>query len=783
MKNYKSTEEKFIFSPRMAKVQEDVLGRLQPNRPRENTDTSPAEIGERTPFVDEFTEHPDRPYIINLAKAIVRSWMVTPIMIFKDEALVGITRPLYTAREHFSWGIHADRIFGAEDLGLNDEEMRKLARRMEPMTLEYMDDEGRRIFGAEKYEILRKDHIFSAGGFQGHTVPDYPRLLEKGLDGMLAYIDACEAARAKGYVKIGTTGEGGEPLEGQELADFYEACRIIIRGMSEWLTAYGEEAAKLAATEADAVQKKYYEEISANCLFVAHNKPQTLYQALQLMWCLSLWDWVDCVGRSDQYLLPYYEKACKEGDVVCPEDAITSIIFKIWENGAHNVTLGGVHPEDGTDATNELSYLMLQVLRTIHDTHPRMSVRIHKDSPKEILELAVQMWAEGMSDPSVVGDENVIPGLVKIGVPIWDARDYSMLGCQEIEIPGKSNFGCEDGSFNVAKALEYALYNGRSTTCPDVQLGPVTGEFVDFENFEELFEAFATQLKFFTEVFVKLCDKGQEVRKANVAKLVKTPFTVGCLEKGKYHDMGGPLYNYGVVETAGVAAAADALTAIKKLVFEEKKITKERFMEAIRANYEGYEKERRMLLNMAPKFGNDDEQADAMAVRVLDLFWDECGKYKSVRGDVYTGACSLLEGGIKYGEDTGAIGDGRFGGEPLGNSIGPRPGADKCGVSAMLTSVAKLPLEKGMGGTTLNVVLTTRLLSNPELRKNIAATVRTYLLNGGQMAQVTTANVEELKDAQLHPERHGNLIVRIGGFSIQFVQLKESAQNEIISRY
>ena len=190
-----------------------------------------------------------------------------------------------------------------------------------------------------------------------------------------------------------------------------------------------------------------------------------------------------------------------------------------------------------------------------------------------------------------------------------------------------------------------------------------------------------------------------------------------------------------------------------------------------------------MLLNMAPKFGNDDPLADEMAVCVLNLFWDECARHKSIRGDVFTGACSLLDGGVSYGRLTGALPDGRFAGEPLGNSIGPRPGADRSGLSAMLASVAKLPLEKGVGGTTLNVILTTKLLSNPALRESIAATIRAYLLEGGQMAQVTTANLEDLIDAQKYPERHGDLIVRIGGYSVQFVQLSKILQDEIISRY
>ncbi len=766
MMDYRSTNEKLVFSLRMVKVKENILTRLKPYEIREGTKTSPAKAEGKNPFVDVFRNNPHVPYIINLANAITLSWMETPFMIFPNEAIVGITRPCFPVYEHFSWGL-----VGVESV-LNDKSMQKeeaeiLCKRLEPLTRNHITDEGERIFGKEKYEALCTDRVFSAGGFQGHTIPNYVTLMANGLDGMLDLINK--------YAIVNDRDE--------ETHNFYEANRIIIKGMSAWLQAYSNEAARLASEEKDSIQKKYYEEISANCAFVAHNKPETLYQAVQLMWCLSLWDWVDCVGRVDQYLYPFYEKSVREGDVISAEEAITSIMFKLWENGSHNITVSGVHPEDGSDATTDLTYLMLQILRNIHDTHPRMSIRIHKDSPKELMNLAVQMWSEGMCDPTVVSDENVIPGLMRIGVPIEDARDYSMLGCQEIEIPGKSNFGCEDGKFNLAKVFEYAMHDGRSTSHPELRVGPATGEFVDFETFEDFFDAFKTQLKFFTAHFCHLCDMGQEIRAANVAKLVKTPFTTGCLEKGKSHDMGGPIYNFGVVETAGFAAVADSFTAVKKLVFDEKKISKQTLVNALNANFKGYEKERQMLLNMAPKFGNDNFEADAMAVRVLDLFWDECGKYKSIRGDVYTGACSLLEGGIYYGKCTGALPDGRFKGEPLGNSIGPRPGADKNGVSAMLSSVAKLPLEKGVGGTTLNVILTTKLLSNPDLRENIAATMRAYLMNGGQMAQITTANLEDLLDAQEHPERHGDLIVRIGGFSIQFVQLEKDSQDEIISRY
>ncbi len=767
MTDYKRTDIKLEFTPRMAAVREDILPRLLPQGAREGTACNLVESGDKNPFLDVFLEMPDAPHVIAHAHGIVRSWMVTPAIIFPHEAVVVIPRPWYPMREHFSWGIGGGEcVYNIE--GMTKEEQDHLFHRINPLTWDHAHKEGDVLFGSpENYGIVSLDHVFNAGGYQGHTIPNYFTLLGRGLDGMLEYIDECESKNNRD----------------QKTRDFYEANRIIIRGMADWLMMYSEKAAELASAETDATQKKYYEDIAENCAFVAHNKPVTLYQAVQLMWTLAVWDWCDCVGRTDQYLYPFYKYSLENGDKISVEESVTSIMFKIWEFGAHNITMSGVKPEDGTDATNELSYMFLQVLRANHDVHPRMCVRIHEDTPDDLMNLITTIWSEGMSDPSIVSDVNAIKGLTEIGVPIEDARDYATLGCQEIEIPGKSNFGCEDGVFNVARVFELAMRGGYSVRTPGKIVGPVTKSFIECETFEEFFESFETQLKYYISVFVFMCDRGQELRGANFAKLVKTPFTTGCLEKGIPHDCGGPVYNYGVVETAGVPPTADSLTAIKKLVFEEKKISKETLLAALEANFEGYEKERQMLLNMAPKFGNDNEEADAMAVRVLDLFWSECGKYKSVRGDVYTGACSLLTGGIAFGSEMGAMPDGRFAGEPLGNSIGPRPGADKSGVTAMLNSVAKLPLHKGVGGTTLNVVLTTKLLSNPDLRQSIGATVKNYMLTGGQLAQITTANVEDLYDAQEHPERHGDLIVRVGGFSIQFVQLGRDVQNEIISRY
>ena len=757
--------EKLQFTPRVAAVQADVKSRLRKWQDRENTYIDPIPLNGANPFADVFEQMPDAPYVIALANAIVHSWLCMPPVIYDDELLVGITRPTYPLMEHFSWGIQIKPEKLTAENGYPETEkarIEKLRSRMTPLDYEHMHRAGRELLGAEHYEMLVKEKMYWAGGYQGHTLPNYVTLLENGLEGMLTKIDKYAA----------------ENDRDQETRDFYEANRIIVRGMIAHLEQYAAYAKALAQQKPE--DKERLEMIAQNCAFVAHNKPKTLYQAVQLMWVLSLWDWVDCIGRADQFLLPFYTYSRENGDVVSVEESIASYMFKLWENGAHNLTVGGCD-QQGKDATNELSYLFLQVLRNIHDTHPRLCVRIGKDTPKALTDLALQLWAEGMCDPSVVSDETVIPGLSAIGIPLEDARNYATLGCQEIEIPGKCNTGNEDGSLNLAKVFELAMNGGKNQA--GFQLGLKTRHFLECETFEEVLDSYTAQMRYFTEIHCMLCRKGQQIRGANHAKLVKGIFTGGCLERGLPHDAGGPIYGHGIIETAGLAPLADALMAIKKLVFEEKRLTKQQLWEALQANFQGFERVRQMCLNLAPKFGNDEPEVDTLAAKLLEDYWLEIQKYETGRGGYYVGGCSLLKAGITYGKTMGAMADGRFAGEPLPSSMGPRQGADQSGLTAMLNSVAKLPLHLGVGGTTLNVILTTRMLETAQMRDNISGVLRTFLETGGCLAQITTANKEDLLDAKVHPERHGDLTVRVGGYSIRFVQLDSKTQDEIISRY
>ena len=769
MKDLHSTEEKYVFTDRMRRIFDAIPEREVPNRLKEETWVN-TELDGKTPFIDVFEEIEGDPYLITIAGAIVRSWLVTYPRIYPGDIVVGVTRPRREANEHFSWGI-VGQIWCDEikKNGLYRERYNEIYRRFERL---YLSDEqtmqpdqfSTRLIPRQN-EIFGKDTDISGlmwvGGYQGHTVPSYPLLLTLGIGG------AMEKVR-----KYAAEYEGDEDRQ-----LLYRAMEIILDGMRGFALQYAAEAERMARE--NPAEKEHYLTVADNCMAISVRAPETLGEAVQLMWFYCLWDWCDCVGRADQYLYPFYEKCVREEGRDTAEEYIASLWFKMFENGIHNVTLGGVKP-DGADGTNELSYLMLQICRAAHKTHPRVSVRFHDGSPRDLMDLVVKMWSEGMSDPTVASDKCAIEGLVGYGVPLADARDYTILGCQEIEIPGKSNFGCEDGNMNLAKIFEYTINDGCNRR--GQRVGLATGYLTDYESADDLFAAFCKQIEYFVPIWVELTNYGVDVRRKNVAKLVKSIFTEACVERGLNLDDGGSIYNYGVIETAGSAAVADSFTAIERVVFRDKKMTTETLRAAIDANFEGYERERRMLLD-APKFGNDDDDADRWCERVLDFFWSEVGKYRSRRGDVFTGACSLLESGIDLGRRTWAMPDGRRAGEPLSNTIGPREGNDVSGVTAMLKSVCKLPLKKGIGGTTLNVLFPAGTMETERSRAAVADAMRTFVSNGGQLAQITAADLDAMRDAQLRPERHRDLIVRIGGFSIEFVELCRETQDEVISRY
>lgn len=766
LKNVTSWKEHYSFTPNMQRVYDDLKARVLPHGNREGTNTGPENNG-KTPFIDAFEKYDT--YELALAHGIVASWMESPVVIHPGDMIVGVPRPWLPIHEHFSYGLqvwgegfkntevygeHADEIY---------ERFEKIKDRLDPGDLGRMYRRQEEIFG------LPANHsafagLWWTGGYQGHTVPYYEKLLRLGLDGIRAEI--AESVKVNGNNLV------------------LQSLKIICDGLTDYALLYADAVHAELEKATDDEERARLGKCEAALRKISHDAPETLWEACQLHWLYCLWDWVDCIGRFDQYMYPFYKKAKAENEEEA-DSLIAAMMMKFYEHGVHNITISGCDPKTGKDSTNEVTYLCLHVLSIFHDSHPRMTVRIAKDTPHELLQLMVRLWSEGMCDPSIASDTIVIDSFVNdYGMPIEDARDYSLLGCQEIEIPGRSNFGCEDGAINLAKILEYTLNDGINRFDKEKRrVGLPTGHIYDYTRYEDFEKAFFDNITFFVRPWVELSNIGASVRALNFSKMVKSIATDDCVKKGMSMDNGGARYNFGCLETAGTQTCGDALYALKKLVFDEKKVDPYELEKAMAADWEGYEDMRRMFEEV-PKFGNDDDGADEMSRRVLEQLWSQVGMYNTFRGpDPFFGACSLLEGGIAYGASTWALPDGRHKGEPLGNTMGPVSGRDTNGLTAMLNSVAKLNLRRGLGGTTCNVRIPRSTIASEEARENIIALVETFLTTGGMQAQITTADVEELKDAQIHPEKHKDLLVRVGGFSIYFNQLGKDAQDEIILRY
>ena len=767
MKNVTSPNERYSFSPNMRRVYDDLKARVKPHNSREGTNTGPAKLNGTTPFIDAFEKYDV--YETALAHGIVNSWMYQEPVVRPGEMIVGIPRPWLPIKEHFSYGLQVNRGAFEEDEAFEGKRDETLARfdavkdRLDPGDMGRMYRRQEDIFGLPMGHLAYTG-LWWTGGYQGHTVPYYEKLLRLGLDGIRAEIAESEKEHPDSLV--------------------LDCLKIICDGLTDFALKYADAVhAELEAAE-DKDDIARWTKVEAALRRIAHDAPETLWEACQLHWIYCLWDWVDCIGRFDQYIYPFYVKAKAENETEA-DDLIASMMMRFYEHGIHNVTIGGCDPKTGKNSANEVTYLMLHILSIFHDSHPRVTVRIAEDTPHSLLQLMVRLWSEGMCDPTIASDTIIIDSFANdYGVALEDARDYSLLGCQELEIPGRSNFGCEDGMINLAKLLELTLNDGVNRFDDQhKRIGPATGHIYDYKRYEDLEKAYFDTIAFFVRPWVELSNIGASVRAINFSKMVKSIATDDCVKKAQSMDDGGARYNFGCLETAGLGPAADSLVALKMLVFDEKKVDPYELEKAMAANWEGYEDMRRMF-DECPKFGNDNAEADEMARRVLEKLWSEVGLYDTFRGsDPFLGACSLLQGGIAYGRATWALPDGRFTGDPLGNTIGPAPGRELEGLTAMLNSVAKLNLRRGLGGTTCNVRIPKDTIASEEDREKIIALVETYLSTGGMQAQITTANLEELKDAQLHPEKHNDLLVRVGGFSVYFNQLDKASQDEIIKRY
>jgi formate C-acetyltransferase len=563
-------------------------------------------------------------------------------------------------------------------------------------------------------------------------------------------------------------------------------------------------ARKLAKKERNAKRRKELKKIVSVCAHVPAHAPRDFWEALQYYWFVHLgvvtelnpWDAFN-PGRLDQHLFPFYEKGLK--DRTLTREKAKELLEAFWikfnnqpappkvgvtaeESCTYTdfalINTGGVKA-DGSDAVNELSYLVLDVVEEMRLTQPGSMVQISKKTPDRFLKRATEIIRTGFGQPSVFNTDEIIQELLRQGKLVEDARNGGASGCVETGAFGKECY-ILTGYFNMPKVLEITLNNGLDPRTGK-KIGLKTGDPLEFSSFDELFEAFKRQLYHFVDVKIK----GNNVIERLYAEHLPVPFLSllidDCIAKGKDYNDGGARYNTSYIQGVGLGTTTDSLAAIKYNIFDERYITMKELLRALRTNFARYESFRQRLLNKTPKYGNDEDYVDQVMKSIFEAYFEAIDGRPNTKGGHYRINLLPTTVHIYFGKVLGATPDGRKAGEPLSEGVSPVQGADRKGPTAVIKSVAKIDHVR-TGGTLLNQKFTPQLLADDIGLNKLAQLVRTFFKLDGHHIQFNVVNSDMLRDAQKHPERYRDLIVRVAGFSDYFVDLSVDLQNEIIKR-
>jgi len=626
----------------------------------------------------------------------------------------------------------------------------------------------------------------------GHTVLD-DKIYQKG---MLDFQEDIKQALAQLDLK-----NDPEALSKQEELKAMETTSLAL---IKFAARFADLARELADKESDQIRKAELENISQICDRVPAHKPTTFWEAIQYYWFVHLgvtrelnpWD-AFCPGHLDQHLLPFYENELAQGTLT--EKQAEELLQCLWikfdnqpappkvgvtahESSTYTdfvqLNIGGVN-KDGIDGVNPLSFMMLDVIEAMHQVQPNPSVHISEISPEKFLNRAVEIIREGMGKPDLFNSDLVVKEMIGMGKTPEDARQGGTSGCVETGAFGKEAY-ILTGYFNMPKVLEITLNKGVDPLTRK-QLGPKTGDPTEFHNFEQLFDAYREQL----EYFIKLKIDGNLIIERLYAEKMPAPFlsllTDDCIILGKdYHD-GGARYNTSYIQGVGLGTMADALTAILVNVYQEKNISFAELLDAVDNNFEGQEQLRQRLLNRTPRYGNDDDRADEVMVRVFDAYLDAVDGKPNFRGGTHRVNLLPTTCHVYFGTKVKSTTDGRLSGKPLSEGVSPVQGADRKGPTAVLNSVAKMDHVK-TGGTLLNQKLNPSVIETPGGVEKLANLIRAYFKMGGHHIQFNIVDGETLKAARANPEDYRNLIVRVAGYSDYFCDLTEALQEEIITR-
>jgi len=626
----------------------------------------------------------------------------------------------------------------------------------------------------------------------GHTVGSR-KIYDKGLLDYQRDIDEALAA-------IDPLADQHALMKAEELRGMRIACDAVINLARR----YAELARQMAGDEQDPVRRAELAAIAHNCDVVPAHKPETFWQAIQMYWFIHLgvttelnpWD-AYSPGRLDQHLFPFYQKDTAEGTLSA--DNALELLQCLWikfnnqpappkvgitlkESSTYtdfaNINTGGITP-DGEDGVNEVSYLILDCMDSMRLLQPSSNVQISRKTPRPFLLRACEISRQGWGQPAFYNTEAIVQELLAAGKTLADARTGGTSGCVETGAFGNEAY-ILTGYFNIPKVLEITLHDGVDPRT-NIQLGLKTGEAASFTGFDELFAAFEEQLKYFLDIKIK----GSNTIEALYARYMPVPFlsaiTNDCIQKGKDYNAGGARYNTSYIQGVGIGTITDSLMVIRKMVYEEAQFSMKELEQALADDFIGHDRIHALVLHQAPKYGNDDDEADGLMRRVFGCYLNAVSGRPNARGGMYRVNMLPTTCHVYFGQVMEATPDGRRAGKPLSEGISPVQGADKEGPTAVIRSASKMD-QLQTGGTLLNQKFSPSAVAGDSGLARMADLVRAYFQMEGHHIQFNVISRQQLIDAQNDPETYRNLIVRVAGYSDHFRNLSRELQDEIIAR-
>ncbi len=599
---------------------------------------------------------------------------------------------------------------------------------------------------------------------------------------------------------------------------FYKAVLITIQAVKDFARRYACLAVSMADGEEaqglDDHRRQELREIARICNKVPYQPAETFQEAVQSVWFIQLLLQIESnghslsYGRFDQYVWPFLKADLEEGRI--GEDQAVELLTNLWiktltinkvRSQAHtfssagspmyqNVTIGG-QTKEGKDAVNRLSFLVLQSVGQTRLPQPNLTVRYHRNINQAFMEEALELLKLGTGMPAFNSDEVIIPSFIEKGVAREDAYNYSAVGCVETAVPGKWGYRCTGMSYLNFPRILLAVMNHGIDMTSGIRFVSDQGSFRDMTSFDQLMAAWDQAVREMTRASVVIENAVDLASEREVPDILCSTLTFDCLGRGKTIKEGGAFYDYISGLQVGIADMADSLAAIKKLVFEEKKITPDQLMDALESDFAGQEGERicRLLENQAPKYGNDDDYVDTLIVDAYNSYIDEMKKYPNTRygrgpvGGIRYAGTSSISANVGQGLSTMATPNGRHARAPLAEGCSPAHGMDRKGPTAVFKSVSKLPTHEITGGVLLNQKVTPAMLSTKENTRKLELLIRTFFNRlEGYHVQYNVVDKATLLDAQAHPENYKDLIVRVAGYSAFFSVLSKATQDDIIGR-